>query len=151
MKMTVAIDVSCRREELFPWVAEPNKAMCWQKGVKGGRILRQTPEKIGTTFVEEMEENGKRLSMHGEITGFSEDQSISFHLESRIHRVDVTYSILSKEHGCTFAAEFTLRWKFPMNLVCLFAGAKIRESILRQTRAEFAELKKLCEKNQKLP
>jgi len=55
MKMTVAIDTSCRREELFPWVADPHKAVRWQKAVKGGRILRETPEKIGTTFVEERE------------------------------------------------------------------------------------------------
>ncbi len=150
MTITVAIDISCKREELFPWIAEPNKAMRWQKGVRGGKILRETPEKIGTTFEEEMEENGKSLAMHGEITGFIKDQSVSFHLDSRIHKVDVTYSILSKEHGCTFTGESTIRWKFPMNMVSLFVGGKIRESILRQTRAEFAELKRLCEKNDEL-
>ena len=148
MKIAFSIDISCKPEEVFPWIADPNRAMLWQKGVKGGQIIKETPEKVGTVFKEEMEENGKSLVMHGEITGFIQDQLISFHLDSRIHRVDVTYSIVSKENGSSFTGESTIYWKFPMNLVSLIIGRRIRESILRQTKAEFAELKRLCEMNQ---
>jgi len=50
MRITASIDVSCRPEEVFPWIDEPDKAMLWQKGVKGGEIINKTPEKIGTTL-----------------------------------------------------------------------------------------------------
>ncbi len=58
MKINCAIEVSGQPDEVFPWIDDPEKAMLWQKGVKKGEIIRETPEKIGTTFTEEMEEGG---------------------------------------------------------------------------------------------
>jgi hypothetical protein len=145
MKITLAVDVFCKPEEVFPWIAEPDKAMRWQKGVKGGEILQETPEKVGTIFREEMEENGKSLVMYGEITEYIQDKLISFHLESKIHRVDVSYSIVGNDNKSTFTVESTIHWKFPMNIISLIIGRKIGEGILRQTESEFAELKRLCE------
>jgi len=145
MKITAAIDVSCRPEEVFPWIEEPDKAMRWQKGVKGGEIINETPEKIGTTFKEEMEENGKSLVMFGEITNYIKNKLISFQLESKIHRVCVSYSVVGNCNKSTVVAESTINWKFPMNIICLIIGHKIKKKILRQTKSEFAELKRLCE------
>ena len=147
MNITVAADIFCKPERVFPWIADPDKAMRWQKGVKGGEIIKETPEKTGTTFREEMEEKGKRLVMYGEITGYVRDKSMSFHLESNIHRVDVTYSIEWKDNRSILTAESTIRWKFPMSIINLFIGGRIREGILRRTESELAELKRLCETN----
>lgn len=148
MKVTVAVDILCKPEGVFPWIADPDKAMRWQKGVKGGEIIKETPEKVGTTFKEEMEENGNSLVMYGEITNYIQDKLISFHLESKIHRVDVSYSIVGNDDQSTFTAESTIHWKFPMNIISLFIGRRIKEGILRQTESEFAELKRLCETTQ---
>ena len=145
MKITLAIDIFCSPEEVFPWIAEPEKAMRWQKGVKGGEIIRQTPEKVGTTFREEMEENGNILEMHGEITEYIRSKLISFHLESKIHQVDVSYSIVGNNNQSTLTAESIIHWKFPMSIISLIMGNKIKENILKQTESEFAELKRLCE------
>jgi hypothetical protein len=119
--------------------------MRWQKGVKGGEILKETPAKVGTTFREEMEENGNSLVMYGEITNYIQDQLISFHLESKIHKVDVSYSIVWNNNRSTFAMKAVIHWKFPMNIVSLIMGRKIREGIVQQTGSELAELKRLCE------
>ena len=145
MEIALAVDIFRKPEEVFPWVAEPEKAMRWQKGVKEGEILKETPEKVGTTFREEMAENGNSIVMYGEITNYIQDQLISFHLESKIHRVDVSYSIVWKDDKSIFAMESTIHWKFPMNVISLIIGRKIREGILRQTESELAELKRLCE------
>ncbi len=92
-----------------------------------------------------MEENGNSIVMHGEITNYIQDQLITFHLESRIHRVDVSYTIVGNDNKSTFTVESTIYWKFPMNMISLIIGRKIKEDILRQTESEFAELKRLCE------
>jgi len=119
--------------------------MRWQKGVKGGEILEETPAKVGTTFREEMEENGNSLVMVGEITDYIPDKSISFHLESKIHKVDVSYSIVWENNRSTFGMKAFIHWRFPMNVVSLAFGRKIREGIVQQTKSELAELKRLCE------
>jgi len=40
-----------------------------------------------------MEENGNSIEMFGVITGYVENKLMSFHLESKIHKLDVSYSI----------------------------------------------------------
>lgn len=94
MKITAEIDITSSPNEVFSWIDNPDKAMCWQKGVKSGEIIKETSSKIGTTFKEELEENGKSLVMHGEITDYIPNKLISFLLESKIHKVYVDYSIM---------------------------------------------------------
>lgn len=147
MKITFSTSISCPPEKVFPWIAEPEKALLWQKGVKKNEIIVDTPERVGTTFWEEMEEDGKTLEMNGIITEYVPNQSISFHLESRIHRLDVSYSVTGDKNKSTIAVDTNIHWKFPMNVMSLFLGSKIREGILRQTESELGELKRLCEKD----
>ena len=145
MKISVAIDISCKSEEVFPWIDEPDKAKLWQKGVKGGEIIKEVPGKIGTTFIETMEEDGKSLDMHGTVTNYIPNELISFHLESKIHRVQATYSIKSETGRSIVVIDSLIKWKFPMNIISLFIGSKIKAKIQDQTRFELSELKRICE------
>jgi len=146
MKIVVSIDISSSPDDIFAWIDNPDKAMHWQKGVKTGEIIKNTSEKIGTTFKEELEENGKSLMVYGEITDYVPNKLISFQLESKIHKVYVTYSIDGNVHKSTVSVDSTIRWKFPINLISLIIGHKIKTNIVRQTKSELTELKKLCEK-----
>ena len=83
--------------------------------------------------------------MHGVITGYVKNQMITFQLESKIHKLDVCYSITGKDDKSLITAESNIHWKFPMNIMSIFLGSKIKEGILKQTESEFAELKRLCE------
>ena len=145
MKITTSIEISCIPEKAFSWIDDPDKAMRWQKGVKAGKIINETPEKIGTTFKEEIQENGKSLKMYGEIIDYIPNKLISFYLESKIHRVHVTYSVVGDAIKSTVTVESTINWKFPMNIICLIVGHKIKINILRQIKSELVELKTLCE------
>jgi len=148
MKITVAIDISSIPKDIFAWIDNPDKAMRWQRGVKSGEIIKETSDKIGTTFKEELEENGKSLVMYGEITDYIPNKLISFHLVSKIHRVNVDYSVVGDKNKSTVTVASTIKWKFPMNIISLVIGHKIKTNILRQTKSELSELKKLCEKEQ---
>lgn len=146
MKIIASIEISSKPDDIFTWINNPDKAMNWQKGVHTQEIIKETPERIGTTFREELEENGESLIMHGEITDYFPDKSISFQLESKIHRVHVMYSVDGNSDKSTVTVDSTIRWKFPMNIISLFIGQKIKSNILKQTKTELSELKKLCEK-----
>ena len=145
MKFSTSIDISKKPEEVFPWINEPDKAKLWQKGIKSGEIIKDTPEKIGTTFRETMEENGKSLEMFGKITDYIPNKLISFHLESKIHKVQVNYSIKGEKEKSTVLIDTTINWKFPISIIFLFIGFKIKAKILDQTKFELLELKRLCE------
>jgi hypothetical protein len=146
MKINCAIEISAEPDEVFPWIDNPDKAMYWQKGVKKEEIIKETPEKIGTTFIEEMEDSGNSLVMRGVITGYVRNHMIAFQLESRIHKLDVCYSITGEGDKSLVTAESNIHWKFPMNVLSIILGRKMKKGILKQTESEFAELKRLCEK-----
>lgn len=85
-------------------------------------MLRATSRVVGTTFREVIEQGNGSLEMHGEITGYRPDRSISFRVESRLHAVDATYSVAGQGSRSTVRVDSTIRWKFPMNVLSLFVG-----------------------------
>ena len=145
MRVTCENVISKPPQVVFPWIAEPEKAMKWQKNVKGGEVLVSKPEMVGTTFRETVEENGGSLEMHGSITGYVENKVIAFHLESRIHTVDVSYSLEDSNRQTRIGIVANIRWKFPMNIASLFAGKKIARNLTTQLESEVLELKRICE------
>jgi len=132
-------------EIVFPWIAEPENAMKWQKKVKGGEILEQKSGMVGTTYKEIIEEDGDTLEMFGTITQYIEDQLIGFHLESKIHTVDVRYALEEIEAGSKISIEAIIQWKFPMNIITLFIGNKIEAGFVQELESEVLELKRICE------
>lgn len=119
--------------------------MKWQRNVKGGEIIVDKPEKIGTTFREVIEEDGKTLEMHGTITRYVENRTMGFHIVSKIHELDVMYSIEAKGNGTKIKIEASIRWKFPMNIVSLLVRRKMEERLVSQLKSELQDLKRLCE------
>lgn len=145
MRINHTNEISKPPEIVFPWIADPKKAMQWQKDVKGEEIIINRPEVIGTTFKEEIGEGGNRLEMNGVITEYVVNKLIGFHLESKIHELDVRYSIEEINQNSKVSVDTIINWKFPVNIISLFIGKKMKKDIIRQMEAEILELKRICE------
>ncbi len=137
---------------VFAWIAEPEKAMRWQGDVKEQEIITAPPGVVGTTFREVVEDGSGRLEMRGKITRYVENEVMTFHLVSRVHELDVTYGVAPTAELHEPAAgptrvtvEAAIRWKFPMNLVSLVVGRRMRAGLAAQMQSELAVLKSLCE------
>ena len=145
MRITYANEILKPPEFVFPWIAEPDKAVQWQKNVKGGEVIINRPEVIGTTFKEEIEEGGNSLEMYGVITKFIRNQIIEFHLESKIHKLEVSYSVEELNKTTRIVVDARIKWKFPINLLSIFIGNKMKKGIAEQMESEILELKRICE------
>lgn len=145
MRVFCSDEISRPPEIVFPWIADPEKAMKWQPNVKGGEILIDKAEIVGTTFIETIEEDGNVLEMRGEITKYRENQVIGFHLQSKIHEFDISYTLEATNEATRLSIEAIIKWKFPMNIMALFAGKRIEAGIKDQLASEVLELKRLCE------
>jgi len=146
MKISFSIDINSPPATVFGWLERPEKAVKWMTSVAKTEILHETPERIGTTFREVVEEDGKGMEMQGVITDFKAGQAISFHLESRVNALDVEYCVEAKQNGTRLTQTANVRWKFPVNVISLFMGAKIKQGISEQSQKEFEKLKGLCER-----
>jgi uncharacterized membrane protein len=145
MKISFEENIKKPAEIVFAWIADPEKAMKWQKNVKSGEIIYNKPEIIGTTFKEIIEEDGKRLEMHGLITKYTQNRTIGFHIESKIHEFDVSYSVEQIDKETKVPIDAIIKWKFPMNFIGLFVGKKMEEGLLGQIKSEVLDLKRICE------
>ncbi len=145
MQIDSSIDIRSTPKDVFGWLEAPEKAMAWMSSVSSTEILLDTPERVGTTFREVLEEDGHTLEMRGAITGFQPDKSISFHLESSVNALDVEYSVMQIPEGVRVLECAKVQWKFPLNIYSIFFGQKMRRGILAQLQTEFARLKEICE------
>ena len=145
MKITSSIDIKNTPEVVFSWIENPKKAMEWMTSVPSGEILHETPDRVGTTFREVVEDEDGSIEMHGMITGFEADKLIAFHLESRVNIVDVEYRVEKIDEGTRLDYDANIKWKFPVNIISIFMGSKMRQSILAQLQDELNKLKALCE------
>ncbi|MBN1438809.1 MAG: SRPBCC family protein [Anaerolineales bacterium] len=145
MKISYSIKIFRPPEVVFSWIENPERAMQWQKNVQGGEIFAETAERIGTTFAEILEEDGQRLEMRGTITRFEWNREIGFHLVSKIHELDVLFSLDEQNGNTLYSVDADIRWKFPMNILGFFLQKSMAEDLTRQFELEARELKRICE------
>ncbi len=148
MRLDLSVDIASDCATVFSWLAEPERAQRWMTSVASGEILERVPGMVGTTFRERVEDESGGLEMHGRITAFEPDRRISFHLESRVNELDVDYAVepvAGREGVVRLAMTSNVRWRFPVNVISLFAGRAMKRKILEQSGQEFERLKSICE------
>ncbi len=144
MKIVYEDEIRQPPERVFPWIEDPEKAMKWQKNVKGGEIIEKNPNIIGTTFTETVEEDGNSLPMFGTITKYAKNKMIGFHINSKIHEFDVTYTVEGIDKATRLSIDADIHWKFPMNIMSIFLRKRMEEGLKQQMELEVQDLKKLC-------
>ena len=143
MEVVNKIEINATPEQIFYWLEEPERAKEWVTSVTRSEYIKKTPNKVGTTFREYVEEDGQGIEMQGVVTEFDPNKRYAVHLESESHSADVRF-VLTKNAGSTqLTQDVELRFKNELSDDVLDS---IKKSIMSQTQSEFARLKKLCEK-----
>ena len=81
LNLSFQIEINSTPENVFQWLDRPEKAKAWMKSVRSTHILNEVPGRVGTTFIEVVEENGKSTKLRGTITAFKPNELISFELK----------------------------------------------------------------------
>jgi uncharacterized protein YndB with AHSA1/START domain len=124
MNESFSIVINSPPATVFGWLEKPEKAVKWMTSVTKTEILNETPERIGTTFREVVEKDGNGVELHGAITDYKPNRSISFRLDSRVNVVDVEYCVEAIPNGMRLTQTGNVTWKFPVNVISLFIGGK---------------------------
>jgi hypothetical protein len=59
--------------------------------------------------------------------------------------VDGEYSLIDTYDGVRLTQNANIQWKFPMNIISLIFGSKIRQNIITRSQNELNKLKELSE------
>ncbi len=147
MKVTNRIEMNATPKEVFYWLEEPDRAMAWMTSVTRSEIINETPNRVGTTFREYIEDSGRGTEMRGVVTEFVPDERFAVHLEGDHSSVDVCF-ILEEIGGMTrLTQNVELRFKGALKVLSVFLRGSIKKKITSQTQDGFAELRKLCEQH----
>jgi uncharacterized protein YndB with AHSA1/START domain len=145
VRFDLEIDIERPPEAVFPWISDRERAMQWMTSVAGGEIVHETPDKVGTTFRERVEEGGRGTELTGEITEFTQNKSMAFHLDGDYNRVDISYEVRPRSGGSRLIFRSDVRFKSLTRILMLVVGFAFRRKISRQLHSELATLKRLCE------
>ena len=147
MKISYTVDINSTPEGVWYWIGTPERAAVWQTSVSKNEIVHETPDMIGTTFRETVEENGRGVEMHGVVTSYRENELLALHLDSKYHSVDVEYRLEEIENRTHLTQNATVRFKSFMKVVSILIGPVLKKKIMNQSQKEFAALKELCERS----
>ena len=145
MKLSYEIEIECTPERIWYWLGDPERAKAWQNNVSETRILQRTPDMVGTTFVETIEENGESTDMQGVVTSYIENRSLGMHLNGRYNSVDVDWQIEEAGRRSRLTVHADVRFKGRIKVASILMRSAFRENLTIEFEEEFARLKKLCE------
>ena len=147
MKLTYTIDINSTPEIVFSWLGTPERAMMWQTSVSKTEILHETPDMIGTTFREIVEENGRRVEMNGVVTDYRKDQVLAMHLDSKYNNVDVEYRLEEIGGRTRLTMISNIRLRSFLRVFSIILWPAFKKKLLGQLNREYASLKELCERD----
>jgi len=145
MKFTCTLDLNCTPEKVWHWLGDPERAKVWQTNVSKTEILKKTPNWIGTTFRETIEENGGSTEMQGVVTDYRENQSLAMHMSGKYNVVDVKWSIEEVGDFTRLTMNSNIQFKSFLRFISIILWPAFRRNIQKQLDREYTKLKKLCE------
>lgn len=146
MKYRYEVEIKATPEKVWYWLGTPERAVMWQTNIAKTEILNKTPDWIGTTFRETIEENGSGTEMEGVVTDYRENQAIAMHLSGKYNVVDVEWHIEeSVAHHTRLTVYSDIRFKSFLKLLSILIRPVFKKKITDQLQVESAKLKELCE------
>ena len=146
MRISNIIEINATPAEVFYWLGDPTRAREWMTSVSHTEIIEKTPDWIGTTFRETVEEGGRGTELTGVVTDFVANERMSFHLEGEFNTVDVVWTL--KDRGQTTEVSQVAEVKFRglMRVLSIALAPAFKRKVMAQGQREFAGLKALCER-----
>jgi uncharacterized protein YndB with AHSA1/START domain len=147
MKLTFAVDIESSPEEVFFWLKDPQKAKEWMTSVSETEMLSGTSNTVGSTFREIIKDQNGQTEMQGVVTGYQENEMISFHLSGVYNTVDVEFRLEQIGERTRVIQNAEVRFRSFMKILSVLLGPAFKKGITAQSQEEFARLKELCEKS----
>jgi hypothetical protein len=145
MKLTYTIDINSRPDKVFYWLGTPEKAMTWMTNVSNTELVKETPDMIGTTFRETIEENGRSTEMNGMVTQYRENRLLAFHLSGKYNTVDIEYQLKETDHTTRITVVSDIRFRSFLKPLSIVLWPVFKKKTLDQLQQEFIRLKEICE------
>lgn len=90
------------------WIDDPERAMRWQPGVAGYRVIENSPGRVGTRFVEIMQSSDGLVEMEGKVVAYQPGRMIAFALAGQGTAVGTRFEVMPHDQGSSVVASVEL-------------------------------------------
>lgn len=142
MRVIRSVVVPRPPQQVFRWIDDPERALRWQPGVAGYRVIENTPGRVGTRFVEIMQSSDGLVEMEGKVVAYEPGRMIAFALAGHGTAVGTRFEVLPHAQGSSVAASVEL--VIP-GLLARVLGPFIQRRVGRQVDQELGLLRELVE------
>lgn len=152
MQIQNQIVIHAKPASVFYWLEKPERAKKWQQEVTATVITQQTPNNVGTTFVETIQEGNKSTCMAGLVTEFSRDKKLAIRLHSAQLSLHIVFELEAVEDATDAAATkvtqtASIQFKGIMRFMALLLRPLFEKRIRENGTRDLMALKKVCEKS----
>ena len=147
MKFTFVVDINSTPEIVFSWIGTPERAMEWQSNISRTEILQATPDMIGTTFRETIEEDGRSVEMQGTVTDYQQNRVLAMELGGKYNNVEVEYRLEDMGRYTRLTMSSNIQFRSYLKILVVFLWPFFKSKLVGQLNREYARLKELCERD----
>lgn len=76
---------------VFPWLEDNERIKQWVPNLVEDEAITETPEKVGSQFRQVFLENGREMTMTGEITAYVENERMQIFMTGDMFNLDMDY------------------------------------------------------------
>lgn len=148
MKNHASLEIACAREGVFAFLADDDNLHDIVPNLVAHRILKETPEKVGTTFEHVYEEKGRRMTMQGVVTEHQPPERMAVALDGPFFSMEVLYVLDALEPQRTRMTQTTTaRFKHVFKLMGLLFRKKMECEGEKTQQQAFARIKERLEED----
>ena len=145
METTYSIEIDTTPDRVFYWLDDPQRVMKWLSSIVENENLHETRDKVGTTFRQVVDENGRRMEVHGTVTAYETNERLAIHLNAKGFEVDAEYRLMKIAGGTRLSQTSEVHFQGFMKLMGPLIAVFMKKAWLKQLEKDFGKLKTLCE------
>ena len=143
MQNQATVDIDRPIEEVFELTN--NHVAEWSIIVVKDEVLKETPDRVGTTFRTVTEEHGKQMEFHSVVKKYDPPRLSAVLLTGDSFDIDVQYTFDDLGGRTRVTQRSTIHAKGFFKLFLFCCGWMMRKSSCKSTQNELESLKQFCE------
>ena len=144
MGMSISTDIAAPPEKVFYWLDDSKRVMEWCKNIVENEDLEVTENRVGSTFRQVFEENGRRMEFRGRVTAYEANRRLAIITEGDSFGLNVEYVLEPTGTGTHITQNSSVSWKGFWKLIGPPMMFFMKNSGRKQVLADFGRLEVLA-------
>ena len=151
MKNSYSIEIDAPPERVFRWLNDAERAMKWVPNIVENEDLEVTENRIGSTFRQVFLENGRRIEMHGVVTGYERDRRLTCEMNGDAFDLFVDYRLEDLKGRTRLTQDSVVQFKGFFKMIVVIMAPFMKKSSMKQLEDCFSKLKRMSETDDEGP